>query len=368
MILDMRARLLSKYMLREFLPPFAVGLFIFTLLLVVNQLFLLMDLYLNRGVDLFIILKMVGLVLPMFFPLSIPMAALLAALWSYGRLSEDGEITALKSSGCSLFLYSWPNLALGLALSLTLVYFNMELAPLATMEFKTIHYAVAQQNPLALFAPKVMNNFGEYKIYVEKMDRRKKKLTGVSIYKLNPDTGPTRILAPAGEVTSEPGEGLTIRLMNGAIHQPGQRKESQYTITKFDGFSLRVPTETEEKPRAVTSYEMTADELEAKAAQAEREHASPAGWRTEKNRRIAVAFAPLAFILLGIALGMRVRRGSRSLGIGMSLIVILVYYGLLFSMVTLSSRGIFSPLLLTWAPNFIAFAAGGELWRRAAAL
>src|SRR5690242_14803091 len=127
-----RIKLLPRYVLREFLIPFAIGLFIFTFLLIVNQVFLIMDLFLNRGVELSIILRLVSLIFPMFIPLSLPMAILLAALLSYGRLSEEGEITAFRSGGLTLFQYSWPNLVLGFILSCALVWFNCTLAPRAT--------------------------------------------------------------------------------------------------------------------------------------------------------------------------------------------------------------------------------------------
>jgi len=357
--------LLHRYVIREFFPPFIIGLAVFTFLLVARQLVLVMDLFLNRGVELGILLKMSGLILPMFLPLSIPMAALLAALLAYGRLSEDGEITALRSAGLSLFRYSWPNLALGLVLSLLLVYFNLNLAPRAAMEFKNIYSAVARQNPLALFSAKVVNNFGEYQIYVEKMDRRKNKISGVTIYRLNPESGPTRILAPEGEVSSSLSEGLTLELREGTIHQPSQDKESQYTITKFNKFILRVPAQADSVKEAATAREMTYSELKAKAQDAIWKNIDPAAWKTEIQMRFSVAFAPFIFVLLGTILGLSFKRNIKSAGIGMSLIVILFYYGLMIFMTSLSSQGAFSPLILAWVPNLLALGVGSGLWVKA---
>jgi len=119
----MRLLLLHRYVLKEYLPPFGVGLLVFTFLLVLHHLFLMMDLFLNRGVELFIILRMVFLIFLMFLPLSLPMAALLAALISYGRLSEEGELTALRSAGCTLGQYGTPNIIFALLISFFLVFF-----------------------------------------------------------------------------------------------------------------------------------------------------------------------------------------------------------------------------------------------------
>jgi lipopolysaccharide export LptBFGC system permease protein LptF len=211
-----------------------------------------------------------------------------------------------------------------------------------------------------------MNHFGEYKVIVDKMDRRKKKISGVSIYKMNPEGAPTRILAPEGEVSSSPEEGLTIKLANGAIHQPSRDKESQYTITKFNAFALRIPAKIESEPRVFSPREMTYGELESKIAESHRQNQNPAGLETEENLRVAIAFSPLVFVVLGTVLGIRLRKGSKSVSIGVSLVVILVYYGLFVLMVSLSSQGFLPSFLLTWFPNLLTLAAGGILWRRLA--
>jgi len=76
----MRVPLLQRYVFKEILPPFGIGLLVFTFVLTLNHLFDMMDLFLNRGVGLPIILQMVSLFLPMFFPITLPMAVLLAAI------------------------------------------------------------------------------------------------------------------------------------------------------------------------------------------------------------------------------------------------------------------------------------------------
>lgn len=362
----MRVRLLYRYVLGEFIPPFLVGLLVFTFVLILHHLFLMMDLFLNRGVELSLILRMVGLILPMFLPLSIPMACLLAALIAYGRLTEDNELTALKSGGCPLSLYSVPNLIFALVLSVGLVFFNLYVAPRSTQEFKDLHYAVAQKNPLALFSAKVMNHFGEYNIIVDEMDRRRKLLKNISIYRMNPSGPPTRILAPEGKLRNLRDGSVMLELKNGALHQPNANKESEYTITKFNRFSLRIPTRDESGPPQITPREMDFTQLRAKLKEAAARHLSTAPYTTESNLRIAIAFAPAVFVMLGTALGILFRKGSKSVGIGISVVVILVYYGLFLLSVNLSSRGVLPPVLLTWIPNLIALSAGAAIWRELA--
>jgi lipopolysaccharide export LptBFGC system permease protein LptF len=67
-----------------------------------------------------------------------------------------------------------------------------------------------------------------------------------------------------------------------------------------------------------------------------------------------------------VGLGFHVKRGSKSVGIGGSIIVLLIYYGLLMFAVSLASQNVFSPLVLTWIPNAVMLAAGAGLWHRLA--
>ncbi|MBI2119596.1 MAG: LptF/LptG family permease [Elusimicrobia bacterium] len=360
----MRSLILHRYMIRQFLSPFCIALVTFTFILVLHYLFLMMDMFLNRGVDLWIIMRMSSLVLTMLLPLSIPMATLLAALLTYGRLSEDGELIALRSSGCALFQYSSPNFILALCFSLILVYFNLILVPQATRGFKELHLRVVQKNPLALFAPKVMNHFGEYKVFVEQMDRRKKKLKGISIYKMNLEGGPTRILAPEGMIDSQ--DGITLQLVNGALHQPSPEKENEYSITKFNKLALRMPTQEEDSLRVFSPREMTLRELKNKMKEEVGKKFNIAPLQTEKHLRISVAFAPFVFIILGTALGVPLKKGGKSVSIGISIIIIVIYYGLLVLSTSLASQGFLFPIFWVWIPNLTALALGLPLLFRLA--
>lgn len=359
---------LSKYVFREFLPPFGIAILTFTLLLLLHQLFYLLDLFLNRGVSGAIILKLLALTIPIVLPLAIPMAALLAGLLCYSSFSSDGELTALRSSGCPHILYIWPNLVFGLLVSLAILYFNLELAPKSRNSFENLRHQIAQRNPLALFSPKVMNHFGEYSIFVEKMDRRKKRLTGISIHKTNPVGFPTRILAPEGEMEETRVGDFILTLFDGTIHQPDS--ENEYVITKFDRISLKIPHADAPAARGTTAREMNYRFLKAKIEDSIQQNINPAPWRTEIHLRIAIAAAPALFAGLGILLGIQLKRGSRqaggsrAIGIGLALIVILFYYGILLYAVPLAAGGHGPPLLLTWMPNFFVMAAISILWMR----
>src|SRR5438132_1632793 len=98
----MSIRLLDRYVWRQLGELFTFGVGIFTLLLLVNHLFLVARLVLQQGAALSVALQLLIYRLPYFLAFSFPMAMLLASLLAIGRLSDSQEITAMRTSGISL--------------------------------------------------------------------------------------------------------------------------------------------------------------------------------------------------------------------------------------------------------------------------
>src|SRR5439155_552563 len=98
----MSIRLLDRYVWRQLGELFTFGVGIFTLLLLVNHLFLVARLVLQQGAALSVALQLLIYRLPYFLAFSFPMAMLLASLLAIGRLSDGQEITAMRTSGISL--------------------------------------------------------------------------------------------------------------------------------------------------------------------------------------------------------------------------------------------------------------------------
>ena len=76
--------------------------------------------------------------------------------------------------------------------------------------------------------------------------------------------------------------------------------------------------------------------------------------------RIAIPLATFILGIFAVPMGIKVERGDKSISLGISLVVVIAYYILLLAGTFLSQRGILSPFLGAWVPNFILFAAG--LW------
>src|ERR1035438_1330994 len=83
-----RLKILNRYILKQYLSNLLLGLVIFTFVLLLDHLFELVDLLVNKGVGLWLTFKLLLLLLPSSIALTLPMANLLAALLTFGHLSE----------------------------------------------------------------------------------------------------------------------------------------------------------------------------------------------------------------------------------------------------------------------------------------
>src|SRR5574337_883122 len=96
-------KILDRYILREMVTAFSIGVVTFTFVLLMNKILRLVELIVNKGVPTSVVLRLFAYILPYSLVVTIPMATLLACLATYGRLAADNEIMALKVTGMSLY-------------------------------------------------------------------------------------------------------------------------------------------------------------------------------------------------------------------------------------------------------------------------
>jgi lipopolysaccharide export LptBFGC system permease protein LptF len=80
--------------------------------------------------------------------------------------------------------------------------------------------------------------------------------------------------------------------------------------------------------------------------------------------RWALAVTPLLFAALGIPLAIRLHRGGRSIGFGLSLLIVVLYYVMVMGGTGIAQRGLWPPWLAVWLGDIVLFAsATGFYWR-----
>ena len=94
-------------------------------------------------------------------------------------------------------------------------------------------------------------------------------------------------------------------------------------------------------------------------------HADATGVIMEVYRRFSLPMASFVFALVGAPLGVQKQRSSSSIGFGLSVVIIFVYYAIMTFLEALGKGHMLPPFWAVWLPNFIALAMGCLLIRRA---
>ena len=123
--------------MREMILPFFFSLLMITFLLFINFLLRAVDRFLGKGLEVLTILEYLFLNLAWIIALSVPMAVLLSTLMTFGRLSEDNEINAMRASGISFITIIRAPLLFGITVALLLITFNNFILP--DMNLSLIH-------------------------------------------------------------------------------------------------------------------------------------------------------------------------------------------------------------------------------------
>lgn len=346
-------KILSRYILREYLSNLALGLLIFTFVLLLDHLFELIDLLLNKGVGVGLTLELLFLLLPSSLTLTFPMACLLAALLTYGRLSESNEITAVRASGLAAWSYIRMPLIAAACVTLFLFPFNSTWAPHAHAKFRSLYLRVLQRNPLVRIDEKTFVEIGDYHLYVERKNKKSREMSGITIYKTSADGAPLRIFADRGYASVDPERGATFHLREGRIEQVDPSKPNEWFYTGFKAYILTIPFKSQSQASTKSLEEMDNREIHAQIRELRARKMPFPLFDCQRHLRWALAMTPFLFVALGIPLAIRVHRGGRSIGFGISIVVMVVYYVLLMGGTGVGQRGVWPAWIAVWLGNVV---------------
>ncbi len=237
-------RILPSYILRQHLVPFLLGFGVVTFVFEMDVLFDYLDLVINRGVPAAAVLQLFVLSLGFVIALSVPCAVLISALMTFGRLSQDNEITALRASGVHLFRAMMPPLAGATVLAIALTLFNNYVYPDANHAFASLLVDIGRMRPTVKLQEGVfITDFPGYNLLVQSVNGRTNEMRGVTIYQLHAGASPTTILAKRGFLTYTPdGRTAVLELEDGEIHEiaSGEGTPNRYHRLQFRKHTINI--------------------------------------------------------------------------------------------------------------------------------
>ena len=122
-------KILERYILKENIKPFLLSFLILTFVFLLDKLIDLLNLIIEKRLEIPAIISVFSLSLPFMLALSVPMSVLVATIMAFGRLSVDNELVAFKSCGINIYTLMRSTVIAALFLSIFMVYFNNSILP-----------------------------------------------------------------------------------------------------------------------------------------------------------------------------------------------------------------------------------------------
>ncbi len=393
---------LYRYVFKAHVGPFLFSFVIITFILVMDIIFQIADLIIGKNLDLFIVLEVFFLNLAWIVAVSIPMSVLVASLMAFGRLSADNEVTALKAGGVSFFQMVSPVLAAGILLGSGHLFFMDVILPEANYRARSLMNDIHRARPTLLFTAGIfMKDIPGYSILIDRVNPRNNEISGITIYETENKRYPRLMTAMSGEFhVNETGSRLDLMLYDGELLQQDESsgryfkeifERQRFTIrtepagvqrsdagirgdrelniemmrARIDEWQKEIDEVSANMAAAPDSPEANEDSLEAARDRAERtvslRQRQKNSYIVEIHKKYAISAACFVFVLIGAPLGVRIRRGSLGVSVGVSLCFFLLYWACLLGGEELADRDLVDPVWAMWAANIVIGVPGAVL-------
>ncbi len=179
------------------------------------------DRLVGKGLDAWVIIKLITFNLAWMVVLVVPMAALVATLMAFGNMSQNNEITIMKSSGVSLYRMMLAPFLASIIVGYLLFLFNNDVLPDANHHAKLLMEDISRQKPTLSLEPGVFSQeVANYAILVKGIDKNSNRLEDVVIYDYTNAALLNIITARSGKIYfSKDQSKLIMDLQNGEIHE-----------------------------------------------------------------------------------------------------------------------------------------------------
>ena len=368
----MRIRILTRYVLGEVISHALIGAAVFTFILFTRDLGRILELVVRNSAPLPSIAEIFFYTIPVALTYTIPMGVLVGILIGLSRLAADSEVTAMRASGLSVWSFlRICSIFVVIAWFLALIN-SVYIAPRSLASLDDLQNHLKSSQASFEVQPRVFyEGFPKTVLYVQDV----KAMAGGAIWKgvfladLSDPSAPRVTLAKQGLLVSQSADTLDLHLVEGSTHESDPRNPDQYQISTFQttDIPIRVPAaQNQQQSESASLSEMNIPQLLKTASTAElKGDANTRRWTLiEFHRRFALPTACLVLAMVGIPLGLSSKKGGKSSGFVLTILLVFLYYSISLIGVSLTRQARLAPWAGVWMADLV-FLLGGAflLWQ-----
>jgi LPS export ABC transporter permease LptG/LPS export ABC transporter permease LptF len=351
---------IDRYLWSELAPPLVLGFASYTFLFVVRELFNLLEIAVASDMPLALLGRMLAWSLPWIVVLTLPMSFLLAILVGIGRLSSESEMTALRASGISFRRVLLSILPVALAVAALDVWLMVRLLPSGNRHLSDTRFLQMAAKRMRIQPREFRNLPGERALWIDDVEPDSNRWLGLFLADRADPAHDRLIVASSGSLRADQEQKKTwVDLGGTATYEVDVKKPEMHTVTFSSRQSIVLTEEAKGEVRRKYSPRSLDNRELRRLARAD--DTSPERRRealTEIQKRYSIPAAAVAFLLVGLPLGLGNRRGGRGSGFAASIALVALYYVLLNTGQDLSISGKVPGGFGIWLPNLVFLALG----------
>ncbi|HMA67270.1 MAG TPA: LPS export ABC transporter permease LptG [Desulfosalsimonadaceae bacterium] len=349
--------IVHRYISALFFKFFAIVLFMVVVIYLCMDVFGRIDNLLEEGLTPVEMLCFFAFKVPLIISQITPVAVLLAVLVTFGIMSRNNEVLALKSSGVSLQYLLVPILVIGLLVSVALFVFSEVVVPVATIR-------AHQMTDKSAGGQQVMTS-RESNIWL----KHQRAITHIQYYHPDEDAiyGVSTLFFDSGfhlrrRLDAQKGVyrngGWTMfSAMVQELGDPEKAPQTRYFDQKQVDLAL-APADL--KKIARSAEEMSFSRLRRYIAKVERDGYDATRYKVDLHAKIAFPAICLIMSMFGAALALRGRtREGMAVSFAYGIVVAFIYWSLYSLCLSLGYGGILPPVFAAWMANMVFFCTAG---------
>jgi LPS export ABC transporter permease LptF len=331
-------RILTRYILREVTSHALIGVAVFTFVLFTRDLARILELVVRNSAPLPSVAEIFFFTVPVALTYTLPMGVLVGILIGLSRLSADSEITAMRAVGIGAWSFVRIISIFAIAAWLFAVLNSVYLAPRSQAALGRLQDRLKTSQASFEIQPRVFyEGYPRLVLYVQdvKAAAHAAIWKGVFIADMTVPSSPRITVAQQGILIAEGPNTLHLHLTSGSMHEIPKSADN-YQVSTFQQTDIPISLPQSERPEE-DSAPLSQLSLGQLLHQSHGSEAVPARLALmEFHRRLALPTACLVLALVGIPLGLSSKKGGKSAGFVLTILLVLC---LLFSFANWSRTG-----------------------------
>jgi LPS export ABC transporter permease LptG len=363
-------RLIERYIIWAVLPYMLLSLVLLTAILFTQQTGKFSDLLMGARVPPGMVADLALSLLPNVLVFTLPMALLTGTLIAFSQMGSDSELVAMRSAGVGSWQMLWPVLLIGLFLTVPSLYVNLEMSPDAVRSLRLMGTRAALYKLDSPVEPRSFSVIGArdsghtetptYVIYVRDGDRQSGQWGRVFLQTELKDGSFRIVTARSGRIDSA-GEQSELVLSDVALTTlPGIKfwGQGEYATERLDQWRIILETGRKELLNSLRQNDAVGRLNEMGWSALSAQVAAKTNFENREaaimlHKRLALSLSSLLFSCFGAALGMRVRKGGRGIGVLLSVLTMLFYYLIMLAGEQLARTGATTPFVGAWLASLV---------------